>query len=245
MKRGEVSAHPKIVFQATLSGMGCLEQQGRRWAVAPENAFFTVIPSRHVYYLPVESAEWSFFWFTFSHPYVVERLSALAKRHAPVFSLPHDSKFAALCLSFFERTCAERFDDVFAPEGALFEWMLGFERHLYDLAHPRTQREAMLEDVRKFTLANLSRSFGIDDLAKRQGLSRSHFSHLFRKVTGLAPASFILEVRLGEVRQRLRQSSEPLKDLAGATGFSDANHLCKVFRRFYHMSPGMYRRLMK
>ena len=32
-----------------------------------------------------------------------------------------------------------------------------------------------------------------------------------------------------------------LVEVASACGFADANHLCKVFKRHYHVSPGKWR----
>ncbi len=110
------------------------------------------------------------------------------------------------------------------------------------LAHPRGRRERLLEELGAFTRANLGRAFGIEEVARRHGLSRSHFSHQFRAATGMAPATFVLETRLAEARRLLRESGAPLKEVAERTGFADANHLCKAFRRVFHISPGVYRR---
>jgi len=242
MQRGADPRHPRIVFQATLAGAGCFERGSRRWMVGPEFAFIAVLPSRHRYYLPTDVAEWSFFWFTFTHPYVVRRLAELAAHHPPVFPLPAGGSLAAQCLAFFERSCLGRYADHFAEEGALLDWMLGLERHLHDLAHPRDRRDAMLREAREFVQGNLTRSFGIGEMARSFNRSRSHYSHRFRAATGLAPAAYILEFRLAEVCRRLRETAAPLKDLASQTGFADANHLCKAFRRRYHLSPGAYRR---
>jgi transcriptional regulator GlxA family with amidase domain len=52
-------------------------------------------------------------------------------------------------------------------------------------------------------------------------------------------------VRLQEVSRRLVHSKEKLEAIARATGFADANHLCKVFRRHRHLSPGEFRRQMQ
>jgi AraC-like DNA-binding protein len=242
MRRGADPRHPRVMFQATLAGHGAFEGAGQRWIVGPGKAFFAVLPSRHLYYLPEDSPEWTFFWFTFAHPYVVRRIANLIAHHPPVFDLAADSPLAAQSLEFFERTCRDRYEDRFAEEAGLLEWMLGLERHLHDLAHPRNRRETMLATVRRYTLENLSRSFGTEELANLQGLSRSHFSHRFRQATGLAPAAYVHELRLAEVRRRLRDGSAPLKDIALETGFADANHLCKAFRRQYHLSPGTYRK---
>jgi len=245
MQRGEDPRHPRIVFQATLAGAGCFQRGPQRWAVGHETAFIAVLPSRHIYYLPPDTAEWSFFWFTFTHPYVVRRVAQLAASHPPVFSLPAESSLAAQCLAFFERSCHSRFEDPFAEEGALLDWMLGLERHLHDLAHPRDLREAMLHKVRQYAQDNFARSYGVEEIARLFGMSRSHFSHRFRTATGLAPGACLLEIRLAEVRRRLRETAAPLKDIAAGTGFADANHLCKAFRRHYHQSPGAYRRQIR
>jgi AraC-like DNA-binding protein len=241
MKRGEKRDFPRITFQATLSGWGTFERAGRRWKVGPGMAFFSVMPSRHAYYLPKESPEWTFYWFHFGHPYVVQRIIALARRHAPVFELDHAAGFLAQSVALFERICRQRFADEFDEEAALFEWLFSFERHLHAVAYPQAERRAMLEELRKFTLEHLSRSFGIDEIARQCGLSRSHYCHRFKDATGLTPAAYVTEVRLAEARQQLRRSRAPLKKIATSTGFADANHLCKAFRRHYQLSPGAYR----
>jgi AraC-like DNA-binding protein len=242
--RGDDPAHPRLMLQVTLGGWGVFETRGKTWRVDVGQAFFAILPSAHVYRLPVESPVWSFFWLNSGHPWVVERGQQLAMRHPPVFALAADAKLMAVCRSFFTRICQGRFEDAFAEEMAMLEWMLELERHLYDLAHPRGRRERLLEELRAFTQANLGRTFGIEEFARQHGLSRSHFSHQFREATGLAPAAFVLETRLAEARRMLRESGAPLKDIAERTGFADANHLCKAFRRVYHVSPGAYRRLV-
>jgi AraC-like DNA-binding protein len=244
MRRGDDPAHPHAVFQVTLDGWGRFEQPGRRWNVASGEGFFAVLPSRHVYCLSAESGQWGFFWFNFGHPWLVERLGALAKKHPPVFGLEPGSRLFGLSRSLFERACQRGFEDAFAEEGALFEWMIGLERHLHEEAHPRHERKKMLEELRGYALANLTRSFGLAEFARRQGISRSHFSHRFKQATGLAPGKYVFGVRLEEARRKLRETAAPLKEIAAATGFADANHFCKAFRRHFHLSPGAYRRQM-
>lgn len=244
-RRREKEAPKRFVFQCGFEGGGVYEEAGKRWTLGKGQAFMTLLPSRHVYYLPEGSPVWSFYWFTIAHPYVVERLEAARKEHGPIVSVPAEASLHRHSLSLFERCCQQRFEDGLEEEGMLFEWMLALLGHLRDAAHPRGQREALIEELRRFTLENLRRSFGVEDFARRSGLSRSHYSHQFREVTGLSPAAFILAVRLGEVRRLLRQTDSPLKDIASSTGFADANHLCKAFRRLYHSSPGAYRRGLK
>lgn len=242
LRRGADPGFTRVVLQVCLSGWGVLEQGGRRWVVDQGKAFITTLPSAHVYYLPEESAGWDFFWFTLEHPYVVQRLSELAERYSPVFELGEGSRHFTECLDLFERTCMGRYEDGFAEEAALFDWMSGFGRHVHELAHPHSQRQAMLSELEQYTLDNLERSFGIEELALKKGLSRSHYSHRFQAATGLSPGAQVFELRVMEVRRLLLETREPLKEIAVRTGFADANHLCKAFRRRFHLSPGAYRR---
>jgi transcriptional regulator GlxA family with amidase domain len=59
----------------------------------------------------------------------------------------------------------------------------------------------------------------------------------------LTPAHFTTEVRVQQAARMLIDTRAPLKQIADACGFADANHLCKVFRRFQHLSPASYRRV--
>jgi len=65
---------------------------------------------------------------------------------------------------------------------------------------------------------------------------------MFKAKTGISPAAFVTEVRLKEALKLLRTPAK-LEDVAAQTGFADANHFCKVFRRHFHTSPGAYRHL--
>lgn len=243
LHRGESPKLPKVVFQCCLEGWGVFERGNRRWQVRPGQAFATVMPSPHLYYLPEESPVWSFYYLTFDHPELVRLLCGYLQGNSPVFDVPAGSRLHAQSFDLFDRTCHCRHEDEFAEEQALYDWAFAFGRHLKDLAHPRGPRRQLLEELRVYTLENLQRSFGVEEIAQRHGMSRSHFSHHFKSVTGISPAAYILEQRLGELRRLLRETELPLKDLADATGFADANHLCKAFRRHFHSSPGSYRRM--
>ena len=120
--------------------------------------------------------------------------------------------------------------------------MLSFERHRHNTAYPQAQKKALWEEGRDFTVANLRRSFGIEEIARNAGISRSLYCHRFKATTGISPAAYVLETRLAEARKLLPKTPEPLKEIAAATGFADHNHPYKAFRRHHNLSPGAYRR---
>jgi AraC family transcriptional regulator len=99
----------------------------------------------------------------------------------------------------------------------------------------------LLEEVRKRVFLDLRRAPSVDELAREHGMSRSHFTHFFRARTGLTPARFVAETRVREAARMLVQDRAPLRDIASACGFANANHFSRVFRRYQHLTPGAYR----
>ncbi|MGL6289127.1 MAG: helix-turn-helix transcriptional regulator [Silanimonas sp.] len=73
-------------------------------------------------------------------------------------------------------------------------------------------------------------------LAERAHLSPSRFQVLFREATGLPVRNYLLWRRLLEAVERLRRG-EPVTSAAHATGFADAAHLSRSFRRIIGAAP--------
>jgi AraC-like DNA-binding protein len=78
-------------------------------------------------------------------------------------------------------------------------------------------------------------------LAKQAGLSPYHFLRVFRKLTGVSPHQFLLRMRLSAAARRLRQTSEPVTDIAYAVGFEDLSNFVRTFRAEFGSPPSRYR----
>ena len=89
---------------------------------------------------------------------------------------------------------------------------------------------------------HFAQPLNVPQLAARLFLSPNHFSQLFKREIGVAPAAFIRRLRLEKARALLRETDWPLTRIAGETGFADASHLARSFRGFYGQTPGAFRR---
>jgi AraC-like DNA-binding protein len=138
------------------------------------------------------------------------------------------------------------FEDEYAEESALLQFLIEYERFGHNLVHPPTPRERLLADVRSEIVASIRRGPPtIREIANQRGMSRTRFAHYFKETTGLTPASFIVHVRIGEAARLLVSSDLKLSAIADLTGFADATHLCRVFRRHFYLTPDSYRRLTR
>jgi AraC-like DNA-binding protein len=239
LRRGAPGGQPFAVFQVTLSGRGVYEDERGTVDLTEGVAFLALVPSAHQYYLPEsESAPWSFFWAVIRHPYIVERLAAQRREFGATRTLTPESLVVARAAALCEGGFRDRFDE----EAALFAFLLELERYTHQAGRGQTRLE---DEVRAYVLQHLEHPVDVSELARRFGMSRSRFSHRFKALSGMTPARFLLDVRLDIAARHLAQSSETLAHVARQTGFADANHLCKAFRRRFHMSPGTFRRQLR
>lgn len=81
-----------------------------------------------------------------------------------------------------------------------------------------------------------------DELAALAHLSVSQFQREFRRVFGMSPGDYLLEVRLQSARRRLERTNEPLSAVALECGFHDQSHFTKRFKAATGLRPLEYRR---
>ena len=72
-------------------------------------------------------------------------------------------------------------------------------------------------------------------------LSARHFARLFRTEIGITPATWVEAVRVTAARKMLESGDAP-KQVAAATGFTDADTLRRAFARHVGVTPADYRK---
>jgi AraC-like DNA-binding protein len=81
----------------------------------------------------------------------------------------------------------------------------------------------------------------LDELAARLGCAPSYLCRVFSEHTGVGPHAYQLQQRLLEAG-RLIESGRTVATAAALTGFGDASHLRRHFRRRFAVSPGRYQK---
>ena len=243
LKRGISPNQPRVLFQFTLRGRGEYTEKSQYWALKAGDSFTVILPSAHRYFMPPGSGSWTFFWFMVQHPFATERMREMRRSEAAVQRWAADSNSLNAAVALFEAAALGHLADIWSFEERLFTWVLETERELHHRRYPQGEQEQLLQEMRRMVLPRLEDPPGITELAQAHGMERTTFSRKFKARTGLAPAACLTKIRLEEALKLLRTEAH-LKEIAARTGFADANHFCKVFRRNYHLSPGAYRRLM-
>jgi AraC-like DNA-binding protein len=237
--------HPQVVFQYTLSGWGIYSRNQQEWKIDRHKAFITIVPSNHLYQLPPNSPGWSFFFLTFQHPYIAERITDALKKHSGVISLNEDSPLIIKSVDLIRLTQKGLFADEHEEEAHLLDWMCCAERALEKQNIQQLEKNIWQTRIRNLLEQNLASPLAVEELARHFDLSRSHFTRLFTQKTEISPAAFITALRLYHVEEALRLSTKNLTEIALDCGYADANHLCKAFKREYGITPGGFRKQLR
>jgi len=98
-----------------------------------------------------------------------------------------------------------------------------------------------LESMRR--LGGVALDFDI--IAQSVGLSRPHFFHLFRKQTGMTPATFSSMLRMESSIESVSRAEESLHDIGLNLGFDSPGNFTRFFACQQGVTPSQYRRMVE
>jgi transcriptional regulator GlxA family with amidase domain len=83
----------------------------------------------------------------------------------------------------------------------------------------------------------------VSELATRAGLSASHYSALFRRLTGYSPKHYLTRLRIRRAARLLRTTDSSVKTIAATLGYGDPFYFSRTFRLVHGICPSAYREL--
>lgn len=94
----------------------------------------------------------------------------------------------------------------------------------------------------EFVRDHFRESIQIRDLARMVGLSVRQFDRRFKESFNMTPKSFLIKTRIQAACEHLRDTDDPISDVACDLGFCDQSSFTFHFRRQMGITPLRYRR---
>ena len=79
-------------------------------------------------------------------------------------------------------------------------------------------------------------SWNLDQLAQEAGMSRARFANHFKEKVGLAPITYLTELRINLAMQQIQQGKH-IKNLHRELGYASASSFTRVFQQKNGVSP--------
>lgn len=105
------------------------------------------------------------------------------------------------------------------------------------IKHGKDIRMTILID---FIRSSFKESISLQQMAAQVNISPVHLIRLFKAVTGLSPYEYLLILRIEHAKQLL-QKGHSVQDAAWESGFYDASHFIRLFRKISAASPKVFR----
>lgn len=102
-----------------------------------------------------------------------------------------------------------------------------------------TAGNEFLGQIRAIVEDNLSKEgFGVSELAREAGMSRSNLLRKVKKQAGLSVSRFVRQVRLEHALEILLRGEHTVSEVAFQVGFNSVSYFVKCFHEHYGVPPG-------
>ena len=97
--------------------------------------------------------------------------------------------------------------------------------------------------VKYYVKNNLDRRITLSDIAWNLHCSTVTLTEHFKAEFGITIMEYVTKKRMELAEKLLLTTSEPLREIAAMTGFSDVEYFSRTFKKFYGSSPAAWRKI--
>jgi AraC-like DNA-binding protein len=121
--------------------------------------------------------------------------------------------------------------------------ILGFMQSIVQYQEISPNNSTKLVEEAKFLLReSLSSTANIEEIVSRLPAGYSKLRKDFRRITGLSPNQYLLNLRLDKVKELLNNTALSISEIAYQTGFESVSYLSKIFKQKNKISPKIFRK---
>lgn len=233
-------------LHVVLSGKGVLEVGGREYQIH-EGQMFLIKEMEETYYQADHEDPWYYVWVTFG--------GASAKQHMEYAgfgdgeyvrdSAIDSTEFFTVVKEIIGRPHFDTSSEVFRKSQALCFLSLAIESREKQDALARRKTPPHDADYVDYAVDYIRGNYSharISDVVKYIGVSRSHFTTIFKRKMMMSPQEFLMQVRMNKSKELLTQTEAPVYLVAKEVGYEDQLTFSKVFKKKFGLSPEQYRK---
>lgn len=98
-----------------------------------------------------------------------------------------------------------------------------------------------IDRLKEWIRANLYKSPSVVDMAEEVQLNPQYLSRLFKKVTGVPPKKYLLQLKIQTAQALLVRTNLSIKEISAGSYFENEKLFMRQFKQFCGMTPSKYR----
>jgi AraC-like DNA-binding protein len=102
-----------------------------------------------------------------------------------------------------------------------------------------------LNPVQTYIYRNLDKKLSVDGIAAEFGTNRTSLQERFRRILGMSVLKYVQALRIRTASLLLARTSLEIPEIMSRTGFADATHFSRSFKRYAEKTPSEFRREFK
>ncbi|MBF0277049.1 MAG: AraC family transcriptional regulator [SAR324 cluster bacterium] len=236
LKRGSL---PLATFQYTIKGCGKLRYESEDFEIPSGHAMLVRFPHNHRYWLPAKWEPWHLFWVSLYGEEIQKLWQQIEEKTGPVVRIPEDSPLFEIYCEIHEVVLNNPIFSPYRTSALGYQFAMKIMDELLNPELKAPRRE--IQSVVQYCETHYHNYIGVEEMAEISGLSRYHFTRLFREIVGVPPGIFLRTLRMRKSVELLRNGQHSVKVISDLCGFADVNNFCRAFKRIYGFSPGMFK----
>lgn len=113
-------------------------------------------------------------------------------------------------------------------------------------SNKRNHNSELRDEILNYIKANYKTSgLSLENTAEEFKLSVSYLSRFLKGQTGVTFTQCVLHLRMEEVKKRLKETNQAIKEIVTEVGYMDVANFTRKFKKIEGVTPGQYRKLYR
>lgn len=179
----------------------------------------------------------SFYWVHFTGNQVEDTLERFGFCHEFVFTIQNSEKTFSLFKRIFYEFMLRNDNYLFAASTYLLQMFVNISRE----TSQQTSKTNRLKNSLAYIHSNFQKDIELEELARLEGISISHYRKEFTKLMNTNPKQYITAQRISFATNLLQFTDTPIKEVAEQCGYNDLCYFYRIFKKLTNLTPAELR----
>lgn len=238
----ETDGRAEYVLIYCINGYGVAIINHKTFHISPGDFF--LIPSHTPFsYYSDKIKPWTIYWFFFKGD-AVQEMSDLYVKSASSYKgyLPYNDERIKLfnkIYKFLEQGYGE--ENLVLINMCLLNLISSFVLITGDIGTKTEKFQLTVNSSVQFMKENVHGNLNLNSIADNAGLSVSHFSAVFKRITGVSPINYYNNLKIEKACEYLKYSNTLVKEISYKLGIFDIHYFSRLFSKTMGLTPLKYR----